>query len=453
MLRARQGLLLLSQDIVAQEKNVMLRLVMRRGPTPGAVFELTQPDLTVGRGSKNHIVIRDNDVSREHCRLVRSGDTDTYVIHDLSSTNATFLNGMRVSSPMQIRPGSLIELGDMITLLVEQTPDAPAASTARVTSEAQAVDAPIPARLPVEEYRYGLKVMTGPSTGQVFWLENLIIEIGRDLNNEIVIQDPEVSRRHLRLRRYKQGYSVEDLASTNGTFINGEPLTTVQLLHPNDVLRLGTRVQLQALRVHADEDLNQTNTAPVLPAASARNLGRTSLLNRIAQAPNAPPRASTGDDTVDEVRRRPVEPSSAGTGLDVGALRDHVFLSYARGDWDTLVAPLTMSLQDAGLPCWVDQYLVPGSGDWLAAVEQAWTECWVMVLVLSKEAIESPHVRTEYRHFMKRGKPLITVLGEDHLRMPEDLRLSRVIVADPRDLSRTFHKLIYEIVQIRNGSS
>ncbi len=92
----------------------MLRLVMRRGPTPGAIYVLEGDEINIGRGSKNQIVIRDSEVSREHCRLSRL--MDGYEVRDLNSSNGTFINGQRVTGSFVLEPGAILELGDSITL-------------------------------------------------------------------------------------------------------------------------------------------------------------------------------------------------------------------------------------------------------------------------------------------------------------------------------------------------
>lgn len=48
--------------------------------------------------------------------------------------------------------------------------------------------------------------------------------VGRSEDNDIVIRDPNVSRRHARLERHDSGFAVEDLGSTNGTFLDGAPI-------------------------------------------------------------------------------------------------------------------------------------------------------------------------------------------------------------------------------------
>jgi len=68
---------------------------------------------------------------------------------------------------------------------------------------------------------FRLIVRRGPQPNQIYELNKDIITLGRDITNDIVINDPEVSRHHCRLTRGGGGYTLEDLGSTNGTFVNG----------------------------------------------------------------------------------------------------------------------------------------------------------------------------------------------------------------------------------------
>jgi pSer/pThr/pTyr-binding forkhead associated (FHA) protein len=60
------------------------------------------------------------------------------------------------------------------------------------------------------------------------------VTIGRDSANDIIIEHPLASRRHARLERDETGYSIRDLNSTNGTFLNGEAIEGVQPMHHQD---------------------------------------------------------------------------------------------------------------------------------------------------------------------------------------------------------------------------
>ena len=68
--------------------------------------------------------------------------------------------------------------------------------------------------------------------------------IGRDVGNDIVINDAEMSRRHARLAVQAGGYILEDLGSTNGTAVNGERLTSRHVMREGEIISLGEHVAL-----------------------------------------------------------------------------------------------------------------------------------------------------------------------------------------------------------------
>ena len=85
--------------------------------------------------------------------------------------------------------------------------------------------------------QFQLIMRSGPTPGASFILEGEQLTVGRDATNEIVINDSEISRRHARLTFQGGKYVLEDLGSTNGTFVNGQPVRRVALTD-------GTRVTL-----------------------------------------------------------------------------------------------------------------------------------------------------------------------------------------------------------------
>lgn len=89
-----------------------------------------------------------------------------------------------------------------------------------------------------------LIVRTGPNPGMVFDLTKEITTFGRDVANDIVLGDPEVSRQHARLTRTPGGYVLEDLGSTNGSFVNGERLSSPRVLNPGDLLGMSEKITL-----------------------------------------------------------------------------------------------------------------------------------------------------------------------------------------------------------------
>ena len=114
--------------------------------------------------------------------------------------------------------------------------------------------------------RYRLLMRQGPNPGKIYELNKDILTIGRDVNNDIVIADAEVSRSHARLTVQAGGYLVEDLGSTNGSFVDGQRLTSPQLLRPGAILNLGETVSLEFQA--AEEEVVATKIAsPVVAAA------------------------------------------------------------------------------------------------------------------------------------------------------------------------------------------
>jgi pSer/pThr/pTyr-binding forkhead associated (FHA) protein len=69
---------------------------------------------------------------------------------------------------------------------------------------------------------YQLIVRKGPNEGQEFPLTSDITTIGRDPMADISLNDPEISRLHARLSETAVGYELEDLGSTNGTYVDGQ---------------------------------------------------------------------------------------------------------------------------------------------------------------------------------------------------------------------------------------
>src|SRR5215468_8210993 len=91
---------------------------------------------------------------------------------------------------------------------------------------------------------FRLIVRRGPQPNQIYELNKDIVTLGRDITNDIVVNDPEVNRHQCRLTRSGRDYTLEDLGSTNGTFINGQRLTGARVLASGDIIALGETVTL-----------------------------------------------------------------------------------------------------------------------------------------------------------------------------------------------------------------
>lgn len=78
-------------------------------------------------------------------------------------------------------------------------------------------------------------------------LSKAITLVGRETMNDLVVNDAEVSRRHCRILRDRDGHLIEDLGSTNGTFVNGQRVLSSMSLYHSDVIELGKSARLTYL--------------------------------------------------------------------------------------------------------------------------------------------------------------------------------------------------------------
>jgi hypothetical protein len=102
----------------------------------------------------------------------------------------------------------------------------------------------------------------------VFTLDQAVTNIGRRLDNHLVVDDPRVSRYHAQIRYVRNRFLIFDLNSTGGTYVNGQR-TTQSVLYPGDV------ISLAGLPIVFGQDtpppsMSKGDTAPLSPSASDR---------------------------------------------------------------------------------------------------------------------------------------------------------------------------------------
>lgn len=124
------------------------QFVMHSGPNTGKIYPLEATEIIIGRDASNVIAINDAEVSRKHAKL--SLQNSAYVIQDLGSTNGTFINGQRISTPQELKPGDTVTLGENIVLMYETSfdPNATVVSSAQIPKIVAPVRTPIPIPAP-----------------------------------------------------------------------------------------------------------------------------------------------------------------------------------------------------------------------------------------------------------------------------------------------------------------
>jgi ABC-type multidrug transport system ATPase subunit len=181
------------------------KLIQQAGDATGHVF-LLEAVTVVGRSSTANVVLADGNVSKLHAELRQEGDG--WLLTDLGSTNGTFLNGQRLAPhlPARITSGTVLRIGNTELRCEWET----------------ASDTP--------------DVLDTPS--RVIPLIPLLI-VGRDPACDIVLNSPNVSRRHCRIVQSGPGFILEDLKSRNGTFLNGALVGGPEPLQTGDEVEVG----------------------------------------------------------------------------------------------------------------------------------------------------------------------------------------------------------------------
>ena len=212
-------------------------------------------------------------VSRKHAEF-RLGEGRCLVV-DANSRFGTFVNGQRISAPVEVRVGAHVQLGAGGPILrvvsIEQTPVPKAElhpskladlATFRQSQEGKPVppqSPPAAAPPPLADVRtekIPQPAMPLPSKGGTAFLELIddatrqakrielkgeVTRIGRDPEGEIVIDVAAavVSRRHAEIRKDGEHFSITDQKSFNGTLVNGQRITGAVTLFDGDQIQLG----------------------------------------------------------------------------------------------------------------------------------------------------------------------------------------------------------------------
>ncbi len=169
-------------------------------PLDAADFDpsLTQRQWVIGADSRCDVVVRCPYVSRRHCRV--SEAAGRYWVEDLGSRNGTHVNGQVVRGKIPVTGEDLITLGTL-------------------------------ARMPWPPDAAGKE---GESH------EVRILRIGRSATNDITLSHASVSRRHAQLTILADEILLEDLGSTNGTFVGDSSLRINRCrVQESDLVRIG----------------------------------------------------------------------------------------------------------------------------------------------------------------------------------------------------------------------
>lgn len=221
----------------------------------GNTYTLRPGVNTVGRVNAD-VLLTDPSVSRSHARIVAENGTVT--VEDVGSTNGTFVNGQKLApnTPMPLADGAEVTFGGLkLTLRMPtlsatghepadavQATSAPETPSLTLTAEEQSTPIDVAAEKEVVAYW-----CSGDGTMRVP-LALGTYTIGRRPTNHIVIADPYVSGSHAILVVESGAITIEDVGSTNGTFVDDTKL----IAHVAAPLSFGVKVQIGQNTFHVE---------------------------------------------------------------------------------------------------------------------------------------------------------------------------------------------------------
>ncbi|MCK6091550.1 FHA domain-containing protein FhaB/FipA [Micrococcus endophyticus] len=123
----------------------------------------------------------------------------------------------------------------------------PATAPAAPAASAPVTPAPVAPTTPAPRLARTLRVVEGPLSGQTVDLDGRPLMMGRAQDADLVLVDDYASGRHARLFPQGTRWFLEDLGSTNGTYVDGDPVTRALPVGPGTAIRIGkTVMELEA---------------------------------------------------------------------------------------------------------------------------------------------------------------------------------------------------------------
>ncbi len=222
---------------------------------PSAVFPMSQGEVVIGRSAEADLQLKHPEISRRHCRLTWDGQTGT--IEDLASRWGTKVNGAALSAGTRapLQSGDRLQIGPVLVHYGFGPPPLAAQMAAAEAAGNGAADGSVlpgsaselsaelagPAAIAAGSTLRGARVLFRGQPAERLPLTTLAagrLSFGRSEENEVVLADPSISRKHATVERVADGFLVTDLHSRAGSLANGRRFEQHRLVI-GDQLQMG----------------------------------------------------------------------------------------------------------------------------------------------------------------------------------------------------------------------
>lgn len=216
--------------------------------------------VTVGAAPDNQVVLKGEGIAAHHARIDNDGRGLTLAVLDPQAT--THVNARPV------REKALLRLGDSLSIDAVQIIIKPERDEAVRTSIPAATEDSPETRVRIVPPKAVLRGVSGSHFGKIIPIRTRLT-IGRGSDCDLVLDEPEMSRKHAMIENSGDGLYLRDLGSSNGTFVNGVQVKNA-VLHPGDQLAFDRNrflVEAPGMPTREEDlstDRNDANKSPMI---------------------------------------------------------------------------------------------------------------------------------------------------------------------------------------------
>jgi pSer/pThr/pTyr-binding forkhead associated (FHA) protein/outer membrane protein assembly factor BamB len=226
----------------------MLQLSFHDGKHPAVALD--QSRLTIGRHESNDLVLEEEGISGFHAEIQL--DQESIFLIDMDSTNGTCVNGEKITGRIRIKAWDKLNFDKIAAEIINPEKRRPTVVRSALTNNAL-------------DRTWVLKGQSGDVAGKNFIIGEKML-IGRNAHCDLLLDNAMISSRHAQIQSHNGTAKLEDLGSTNGTFVNGEKITQTNLYDGDEI-----KIEPYLFSVKGPATtVNKTASRPMLHVSTAR---------------------------------------------------------------------------------------------------------------------------------------------------------------------------------------